>query len=1251
MSKINQIQNRIRELEGGAFQKLADAYLYKKGYEHINPLGSVIGADKVRKGTPDTLIVLSNGKYVFAEHTTTSEDKLYGKLESDLKKCFDEAKTGVPTRKIQEVVFCHTSYLSAEEEHTLAEECQERGVNLNIFGIGPLSNDLHQKYLGLAREFLGVEVDTGQIVSPNEFVGTYNKNKLVTRLDTTFHFREEEVEQTLQGLAEDNLVIVSGRAGVGKSRLALECCKRFGEGHPGYEVRCVFNRGPDLFDDLRVYFSEPGRYLIFVDDANRVSRFAYIVQLLQDQREDQQIKVVATVRDYALDKVREAAQSHGGGVEVMTRALTEEQIKELIENEYDIHNFLYLERIAEVARGNPRLAIMAAEVAEQRETLQSIGDVSTLHDRYFASIREDLEELGIRDLLKVAGIVTFFRAVDHSNSEMMDAIEEAFEVSSEKFWEAARRLHDLEIFDMYEDEVVRVSDQVLATYLFYLAFFKERVLDFSALLHHFFPRLRHRLIDSINPILSAFDSESVMEEMRPQVDKAWQFRQEAGDEEDLLHFMDVFWFLKETDTLLYISQHISEMESEPLKLSGAGVGSNSNIPSPSILSILGSFRYSEEKTLRIAIELLYRHLAKRPSDLALVLHLLTEQFGFKHTSYIRGYATQRMVIKVLEEQLQEGEEEVWSKLFLAVAEKYLHMHFSSHESKGSHTITVFNFDLTPTSELMQLRRTIWNRLLHFFVEPTLQQEVFNVLQSYCRFGYRSSTSEIAAQDAVALLPFIEAELDPSNYQHCSVVQEYLDLLDRYGVAFDNALRDQFKNEAYAISELLINNRVERRNLNLSYGEYQEHKKKRIETRFANYEFGDYEVLFERCVEIRKYLDQGEQYQLEGGVIDVLLALAAREPQLYAKVLEYYLELGDPFGLRSAFLIENLMRICGVAYSYKILVRPNYPTKRRWLFGYFQSLPNEKIKAQHLSQIYALYREAERGELPYSFDFLLNYRSFDKGAVACVTEIVTEKVEKDADFTSALSGLFDPHTETNKAIIELFDNHFNLLKRAYFAALETNEHEDHDRSTLARILDFDSEFIVEYIRYMYERKEWSSRYDDTHDYSFLWLRDDYRKIMEQIVERIYKEEQERIILSGTYVQAFFWTNENELEVEERQKHFLADLIRRHYKDRAFLEFLFEVIAHLAFERRRSLLELFLTWNKNFEDFERLPLQSNSYSWSGSAVPVLQDRAEYLESLLPLLDTVDFLQHRQHVEREIQYIRLRIEQEKKEDFISD
>ena len=92
MSKINQIQTRLKEKGEGAFETLANVYLHRKGYEHINPLGSVIGSDKTRVGTPDTFVPLPNGKYMFAEHTT-QKTGIFNKFKDDLQKCLDNMHT------------------------------------------------------------------------------------------------------------------------------------------------------------------------------------------------------------------------------------------------------------------------------------------------------------------------------------------------------------------------------------------------------------------------------------------------------------------------------------------------------------------------------------------------------------------------------------------------------------------------------------------------------------------------------------------------------------------------------------------------------------------------------------------------------------------------------------------------------------------------------------------------------------------------------------------------------------------------------------------------------------------------------------------------------------------------------------------------------------------------------------------------------------------------------------------------------
>lgn len=134
MSRITQIKSRICQLGAGEFQNLADALLTKIGaYGKIQSLGMEPGTSKTTKGTPDTFFVKENGHFVFAEYTA-QQGRIYEKLKSDIEKCIDRNKTGIPLDKIDEIVCCHTSSnLKPSDHERLHGLFEDKGIKLEIF--------------------------------------------------------------------------------------------------------------------------------------------------------------------------------------------------------------------------------------------------------------------------------------------------------------------------------------------------------------------------------------------------------------------------------------------------------------------------------------------------------------------------------------------------------------------------------------------------------------------------------------------------------------------------------------------------------------------------------------------------------------------------------------------------------------------------------------------------------------------------------------------------------------------------------------------------------------------------------------------------------------------------------------------------------------------------------------------------------------------------------------------------------------
>lgn len=150
---------------------------------------------------------------------------------------------------------------------------------------------------------------------------------------------------------------MTGPSGIGKTRLALEACRKQDDGQT--KVFCIKSNGNLLYEDIKYYISDPGRYLIFFDDANMVASLENVLGSLLTLYTDFDVRVLISVRDYAKERVIDAVSQYILPNIIEVGRLKDDEIKDILKADLGIVNSDYLNKIAGIANGNIRLAFLA----------------------------------------------------------------------------------------------------------------------------------------------------------------------------------------------------------------------------------------------------------------------------------------------------------------------------------------------------------------------------------------------------------------------------------------------------------------------------------------------------------------------------------------------------------------------------------------------------------------------------------------------------------------------------------------------------------------------------------------------------------------------------------------------------------------------------------------------------------------------------------------------------------------------------
>lgn len=1250
MSKLTDIKYRIDQLDGGAFQNLCDVYLSCRGYGAVYSLGMNTGTDKTAKGNPDTYFLTANNKYAFVMYTTQKTDFLKKVIE-DIDKCFDSSKTGVAPDDVDEIIYCHTfGRLLPGDHQSLLNHCKAHNSVLTLIGLDELATDLYLKYPRLAKDFLGISVDTGQITSINEFIQNHNSNKLAAPLDTTFLFRESEIQVAREKLDRNNILLISGPAGTGKTRLSLHLCELISK-EAGYEVLCIRNKNLELYEDLMTSLEAGKDYLVFVDDANELSGLRHVLgYLLQEGNNVAHIrKLILSVRDYARDQVVQQVLETSQRLEILKLgSFSDTNIKELVKQSYGITNPHYLERISDISEGNARLAMLAGKVASNANTLDSIRDASGLYENYYGRQIEAIANS--KSGITSAGIMAFFQRVSLEKLEYYTSIFDSVGLTETQFIEDLKCLHGKELVDLCQNKAARISDQSFSNYLLKYVFVDQKVIPLSKMIEIGFFLNKEQTIEACNILLNVFSEDTLQQYVEEQINAVWSDLE--NNTEKFLPFFKSFHMVRPTDTLLLLKKWVEEDEGREYDVSLVNFKKDNNDANidDDIIHILCSF--SDHEQLSEAVELLFLYYQKRPDLAKQVYTACTDKLGVNRYSYMRGYYSQQIVVDRLCGLIDRSPSAANLKLFIAIAGAYLK--FCFHSSKGGrrNILTLYTTPLEKTDVVVQYRQKLIAHLLSIYQSGQFQQEIEDLLYHYCRDDGYGINYEIVKCDFAQILKFTKLFI-PENIYHCAIAKHLLEVSDKIGDGYQELLRPLLESPKFLIYELLKDNIYDMHGL--SHNERIDIHKKRVQSLADRYSISDFRSLFGICLEALQTIDK-EGRQLSAGIEYAIDSIPTDNQELYVAVIEEYLKINTPYNISPEKILCRLFEMMSPEDVKTLIARHDFSQKNSWLWAFYTELPENLITSEWANDLLA-YLSSPPSDLVRSslrpIDQIQKYEVVRKNIILSASEVICEHYD-DSPFVFSLYFrlMFNPYHRDDIDLLPSFKGRVKLLEDIYLKYITYSPNDDYNGQILALIIQWDQSFLYRYLdeyvsqseRLYYSKAEWAKRL------RLLWEDSQYFEHVSNVSAHLAKRLSETPWLySATMKQLLRSSREDNDELSQRQDLWISHTIQRHSNDKKLMCALFSSIEECSQERRKQALAVLLKVNSDFSVFEKLPLEPAHWGGTGSLIPHMQARITYLSSLLPMLSGLEYLQHKQRVLHEIELWEYRIKREEVQELL--
>lgn len=1237
------------------FQDLINHLLHLQGNKFIGAPGSVAGKEKTSKGAPDSFFI-DGDKYVFVECTTLERlgksKTFFDKLTKDISHCFDIGKTGIAPDTISRIILACTDKISTEEfNHLKAQvKSQNSATELDILDIQNLPMHIYD-FPGLSDQYTGVSIIRGEIYNLPDFLIKTTKG-LQPSLANEFIGRADELAQAQQQLQDVDILLLSGSAGVGKSKLGVKLLEEIAEKEK-YIPIVIQSSSVPLWDDFVHLFQNGRNYIMLFDDANKsVQNLSYLLDYIKKPRTSK-LKVIITSRDYVKPLVAQRLND-SAYAEIIVNTLTDQQIGDVIRTALPaLRHYPDISRkIIELSKGNARVALMATYSVTPGSQTNYLDSPVQLYEKYFEKLATEIDAFSKPIMLQAIAIVSFFGIIDRRNATLPSLLKESFGIDWDELWSAIMELHAQEILDVYSNEIVKTADQVLASYAFYKCFIdaSSAVIDYgkwiAAFVESHSARIKVTLIDANN----TFNYYHVQELVLPHLDFVLS---QAQDQQLLYSFHSLFWFYKGRDTLLFIKRWIESLPSEQqdMELSFTYVHNDHSYPGKYFELLVGFWDHGTE-LLKPAVELGIDMVARQPARLPSFLKFMNDHFTYTIQDVQHGYQRQTILAEsLLSEDRSPLHTSIATGSFLNITEKLLGWHFTEFSGGRGASINIMNFDLHISPGLLSLRKVLLDGLdRHFMVNAGQSSAIITkIVQPGAAIDRKVYVHELPFYEKL-----IAEKLSVSTVAHCKFVKKLVRHLKAEDVTCPADWERFTNSDLMRLAKFLKTDLEDKKGK--TYEQREQEKRQEIQDFLATKKWPEIERFLIATDELYRQQDSYGLWFLEQAITEIYIGIAIKGKSEIRKALKMYFsgQLTMPLSTR---VLDNILNrdIMTGKEVLRLINDHEFEAKYYWLATLLIALPESQMDLTFTKLLVKTFELVDRPLPIYRMsDFTKYSEPFERlkmqssmkefrehNLISCLTAISiakchTQKISLGHDFCQDCAQHFTAHPL--------------LLKAAYIYLKNNTGHYDYDGEELAAVLKIDANFFVEYIEHKAIDSHYLSFRLENFKTDALWSLPNYTEIIHKCLA---------VMIAKAPVYSSFDHPANVLftfkakipEVMEKVFNFISEYIEINHHDRQRMLMIMNVVLHRFQDRFIHYLKEVLLRNRDI-DLLRNMFFDKFEVYTGSRVPSIQAEMDFTKEVIVMVKTLpeilSYSEHLDYLEKKVVWLKKDMAEEQRRDF---